>query len=251
MIHLGLLLLVGGITAAVLREQKNKTNIQKNSNYLPAPDEEIEKTPQAVKQVKIFDDVAELKHYQKVSWYGIALTTSGALFYPPVTLAALPLLGYNAYYFFNTLRHSIPEERKSAIVIFECIGVLGTLLAARPLASSVVMMLAFARRNILLQAGNISNNLNPNQLLSMRNVSVWVMREGVELEVLVSELSEGDIVVFHPGDTLTLEGVVVEGEGEVYQFSLKKKMKKVPKKNGDRVYPFTLLESGYLHVSPA
>ena len=53
MIHLGLLLLVGGITAAVLREQKNKTNIQKNSNYLPAPDEEIEKTPQAVKQGKI------------------------------------------------------------------------------------------------------------------------------------------------------------------------------------------------------
>ena len=98
---------------------------------------------------------------------------------------------------------------------------------------------------------NISNNMNPSQLLQMRNVKVWVLRDGVEIEVMVSALQEEDTVVFHQGVTVTLEGMVVEGMGEVRQFSLEKKMKTIPKKNGDRVFPFTLLESGCLYVSPA
>ena len=180
MIHLGLLLLVGGITGAILREQRNKTLLQDNSKYLPAPDGDIVSQRQNVKVEKAFDDVAELKHYQRVSWYGLALTTSGALFYAPVSLVSLPLLGYNAYYFFKTLRHSDPEDRKSAFVIFECLGVFGSLLGGRPVVASLVMAFAYTKRSFLLQAGNISNNMNPAQLLQMRNKKVWVLREGME-----------------------------------------------------------------------
>ncbi len=251
MIHLGLLLLVGGITSAIFREQRNKTNLQNNPKYLPAPDGDVATQKQRVKVEKVFDDVAELKHYQRVSWYGLALTASGALFYAPISLVSLPLLGYNAYYFFKTLKHTVPEDRKSAFVIFECLGVFGSLLGGRLVMASLVMAFAYTKRNFLLQAGNISNNMNPAQLLQMRNMNVWVLREGVEIEVLISELDEGDTVVFHQGETLTLEGIVVEGSGEVSQFSLKKKMKTIPKKNGDRVFPFTLLESGCLYVTPA
>jgi cation transport ATPase len=252
MIHLGLLLLVGGVTAAIVRDKKNKKNLQVNHQYLPTPSGEVvSENASSKREEMVFDDVAELEHYQRVSWYGLALTTSGVLFYPPVSLVSLPLLGYNAYHFFKTLKHSSPEDRKSAIVIFECIGVFGTLLVARPVAASLVMAFAYTKRNFLLQAGNISNNMNPSQLLQMRNVKVWVLRDGVEVESLVSELQEEDTVVFHQGDTLTIEGIVVEGVGEVNQFSLEKKMKTVPKKDGDRVFPFTLLKSGCLHVSPA
>jgi cation transport ATPase len=251
MIHLGLLLLVGGVTAAIVREQKNKAFLQNNLKYLPTPSDEVARSKHTPEGERVFDDVAELKHYQRVSWYGLALTTSGAFFYPPVSLASLPLLGYNAYHFIKTLKHSDSDDRKSALVIFECIGVFGTLLAARPVAASLVMAFAYTKRNLLLQAGNISNNMNPSQLLQMRNVKVWVLRDGVEIEVMVSALQEEDTVVFHQGDTVTLEGMVVEGMGEVRQFSLEKKMKTIPKKNGDRVFPFTLLESGCLYVSPA
>lgn len=247
MVHLGLFLLAGGVIGAIIREQKNRVRVQKQLNNLPVLAAETDHCP-VPQTTNSFDDVAELKHYQRVSWYGLALTSAGALFHPAATLAAVPVVGYNTFYFLKTLRHSTLEDQRSAFVVFECIGVLGTLLLSRPLIASIVMTLGFTKRNLLLQAGNISNNLNPSQLLNMRNNSVWVLRDGVEIEVLYSDLSETDTVVFHEGDTVILEGVVVEGEGEVNQFSLKKKMKVIPKKSGDRVFPFTYLVSGSLKV---
>lgn len=258
MIHVGLLLLVGGIACALLREQKKKKQIipgpkqstGQQSGYLPAPENgDGSKQPEVITE-PVFDDVTELKHYQKISWYGLALTSSGALFYPPATLASLPLLGYNAYYFFKTLKHSRPQDQRSAVVIFEGIGIVSTLLLARPLISSIVMAIAFTKRSVLLQAGNISNNINPSEALQMHHSNVWVLRDGVELEIRIADLTKHDIVVFYEGDTLNIEGLIVGGAGEVSQFSLKKKMKSIEKSIGDRVFPFTRLKSGCLYVSP-
>lgn len=247
MIHLGLLLFLGGAAGAVWRSHRKST--RQVSRSLPVPYRpHIETDGMDSNSSVTFDDVGELKHYQKVSWYAMAFTSSGWLFYPPATLLAAPLLGYNAFNFLKSLGNSQSLQRKSALTIFELIGVSTTLLTGKPLATSMVMLFAFGRRNLLLQAGNISNNMSPAQALRFQDITYWVLREGVEIETLGSQLQDSDIVVFTAGDVITMEGTVVKGEGEVRQFGLTKKMKTIYKSSGDKVYPFTQLQYGHIQI---
>lgn len=247
MIQFSLLLFLGGAVGAVWRSYRKSSVVAPNSlAVVHSSGVEVEDYNQGFSEN--FDDVGELKHYQKVSWYALAFTSSGWLFYPPATLLASPLLGYNAYNFLRSLRNSNDGQRKSALTVFELIGVAATLLTAKPIATSLLMLFAFGRRNMLLQAGNISNNMLPTEALRFHDKTYWVLRDGVEIETLGSQLQDADIVVFQAGDIITIEGVVVEGEGEVRQIGLNKKMKTIGKSVGDRVYPFTQLLLGSLQI---
>ena len=124
----------------------------------------------------------------------------------------------------------------------------GTLVTGRPTMASVALLLSFGTRNLLLRAGNITSSIVSEQPLNLRHASVWTLRDGVEVETPIKQLQTGDIVVLHAGDTVAIEGRVLEGAGLVRQFSLRKKMKIIPKQVGDKVFPFTRLESGNLYV---
>ena len=248
MIHLGLLLFLGGAASAVWRSHRKSTQNLPVSLPVPFTYKVEDGDECSTNNSTSFDDVGELRHYQKVSWYAMAFTSSGWLFYPPVTMLAAPLLGYNAYNFIRSLGNSSSLQRKSALTIFELIGVGTTLMTGKPMATSMVMLFAFGRRNMLLQAGNISNNLSPAEGLRFQDKTYWVLRDGAEIETFGAQLQESDIIVFSAGDVITVEGIVVEGEGEVRQIGLNKKMKTVCKSIGDRVYPFTQLQRGGLQI---
>ncbi|HHC74010.1 MAG TPA: hypothetical protein ENK78_02900 [Thiothrix sp.] len=199
----------------------------------------------------VFDDVGELSHYKRVSLYGLAFATSGAWFYAPATLVSIPLISYNSYHFFQTLRHSDKNSQKSPVTVFESIAIGGTLLTASWATAALLLMLSFVSRYFLLQAGNIANSLGASQPFNPRLANVWVLRDGVEVEIPLAQVESSDTVVLSTGDLVMLEGKVIEGDGMVKQFSLYKKMKCIPKQVGDKVFPFTQVESGHLHIKPS
>lgn len=251
MIQFGIILTAGGIACALWRDYRKKRNFKKQTalpanpgqttQALPTPDEN---TPQS--DERIFDDVGEIHHYQRISWYALALTASGSWFYPPVRLLGVPLLGYNTYYFFKMVRESDRTDQKSPMTIFEGVSIAGSLLTGSILTTAILLSLSFSIRKLLLQAGNISHNVGFSKSLSKNQTRVWVLRDGAEIEMLASELQEHDQVVLHANDIIMLQGYVVDGQADVLQFSLRKKMKIVEKNIGDPVYPFTKLASGKL-----
>ena len=239
-------LATGGVAVALWRQYKQR-------QYPPLPGslpclETGQATSQDSSNGRVFDDVGELHHYQYVTWYALAFAASGAWFYPPATLISLPLLSYNTYYFLRLLRQSDAGEQQSPITLFEIISVTGTLVTGRPLAASVLLLFSFTARKLLLQAGNISCHINFAQPFNPRKLPVWVLRDGAEIETTVAGLQATDIVVLHPGDTIALHGEVIQGSGVVRQFSLHKQIKSLPKKVGDKVFPYTQLASGCLYV---
>lgn len=273
MLQVGLLLplVVGGIGGALWREHKQRRTlvqvISTQNAEIDSPAEnrqddfathaKVKALPKAdqsntTKETEIvFDDVGELSHYKRVSFYGLALAVSGAWFYPPVTLVSVPLLSYNAYHFFQTVRHSDEKSQKSPFTVFESVAIGGTLITASWATASLLLMLSFVSRYFLLQAGNIANSLGSSRQLNPRMANVWVLRDGVEVEIPLAQVENTDVVVFSTGDLVMLEGKIISGEGVVKQFSLHKKMKQIPKQVGDKVFPFTQLESGYLQIKPS
>lgn len=257
MVHLGILLIAGGLAGALFRDYTHGRPERKQSG-LPAPSPALKTDAASDEQAKayldigggrVFDDIGELQHYQKTSWYALAFSASGVWFYPPAALVSAPLLGYNAYNLVKTIRQSDKAERTSPMTIFEVIAIGGTMLTGRPATASILMLLSFGTRKLLLQAGNITNNIGFSKPINPRNSRIWVLRDGVEIESSLRDLLPTDVIILHRGDTVIVEGRVLEGEAVMRQFSLRKQMKLVPKRAGDRVFPFTQIEEGCLHIS--
>lgn len=255
MIPVGLFLplIVGGVAGAVWRELQKRRQVSE-LELLPVPYSSEQDQPKVLeasaKKKAVFDDVGELYHYQRVSWYALAFSASGAWFYAPVLWVSYPLIGYNAFYFLKTIRHSGSADQKSPMTVFETIGIAGTMISGRPILASSLLVFSFGMRKLLLQAGNISNSVASSRArgINPRSEKVWVLRDGAEVESLITSLQDNDIVIIRAGETIPIKGKIVEGEGTVHQFSLHKKMKYVPKIEGDYVFPFTYLESGYLQI---
>jgi len=72
-----------------------------------------------------------------------------------------------------------------------------------------------------------------------------ILRDGVESEVLVSEVVAGDIVVVKAGETVPVDGVIVNGSGAVDEAMVTGESIPVEKNTDDRVTGGTISRSGY------
>lgn len=242
-------LLAGGLIGALWREHRQVSVTPfLNAISLPEPLSANDKARIVNPPSEtVFDDMEELHHYQRVSWYALAFSASGSWFYPPATLLGIPLLSYNAYNFIKTLRQTEPASRASPMTVFELFGVTGSLVSGRPLMASLMFLFVFGSRHLLIQTKNLAH-IDFSHVMDPHFAKVWILHEGAEIEVTLNELQAGDIVVIHGGDLVLIEGIVVNGQGSMRQYSLQKAMKSVPKRAGSRVFPFTQLESGHLHI---
>ena len=157
------------------------------------------------------------------------------------------MLGYNAYHFTKLIRHTDAAGRKSPMTVFESIALAGSLVTGQATTASVMFLLIFGSRKLLLQAGNIAD-IGLSRTMDPRFAKMWILRDGAEIEASLREIQEGDVVVIRNGDTVLVEGKVLEGEGVVRQYSLLKKPKSINKQTGDKVFPFTQLKSGCLYI---
>lgn len=249
MIHIPffLPLFVTGLAGAVLRECRQPPSFLQRIS-LPAPVlKQIKAKQSSVQTRRVFDDMGELQHYQRISWYALALSASGWWIYPPAALLSIPLLSYNSYNFAKTLVYSDSASRKSPVTVFELIAVAGSIATGRPLMASLIFLFVFGSRNLLLKTKNLAN-VDFQKVMDPNFVKVWTLHDGVEIEVALSDLRTGDVVIIHGGDSVLVEGRVKSGQGLILQYSLQKTMKSVPKQAGDMIFPFTQLESGCLHV---
>lgn len=247
MIQLPLLLplVISGVVGALWRErQKNKLRrlpdlLQDNTDKVPS----ITLAPPS--SHSIFDDCVEVDHYQRTSFYALALSASATWFYAPVIWACIPLLSYDSYYLIKTVKHSNKKNHKSALTVFEFASLSGSMITGHLMLASASFVLSFSIRKMLLQAGNIAQ-IGLNQVSNLELMKVWVLRNDIEMEITVSELCPEDIIVVQAGETIIIEAVVLKGSGLVQQFSLQNKVKLIDKQKGDKVFPFTRLESGSL-----
>ncbi len=73
-----------------------------------------------------------------------------------------------------------------------------------------------------------------------------VLRDGKEQTVEISEVSKGDVFVVRPGESIPVDGVVLEGASAVNESALTGESIPVDKSAGDRVSAATINQSGFI-----
>ena len=112
---------------------------------------------------------------------------------------------------------------------------------------SAAMILALITVGKMLEAmskGRTTDALK--SLMKLAPKTAVLLRDGVETEVPVEEVRSGDVFVVRPGESIPVDGVVLEGSSAVNESALTGESIPVDKAEGDTVSAATTNTSGYL-----
>ena len=84
--------------------------------------------------------------------------------------------------------------------------------------------------------------------LALNVDTAWVLADGVETSVPLSDVREGDLVVVRDGGSIPVDGIVEDGEAVVNQASMTGEPLGVPRSRGAAVYSGTVVEQGHLVI---
>ena len=83
-------------------------------------------------------------------------------------------------------------------------------------------------------------------LMKLAPKTAVLVRDGQEVEVGIDEVGTGDIFVVRPGESIPVDGIVLEGSSAVNESALTGESVPVDKAEGDRVSAATINQSGFL-----
>lgn len=141
----------------------------------------------------------------------VALGSSVAYFYSIAVTLGIPNIGHHVYF-----------ETAAAIIT---LIVLGKVLEARA-------------------KGRTSEAIK--KLIGLQPRTARVIRGGLELDIPISQVKRGDIVLVRPGEKIPVDGMVIEGNSAVDESMLTGESLPVTKTSGDSVTGATLNKNGIL-----
>ena len=83
-------------------------------------------------------------------------------------------------------------------------------------------------------------------LMRLSPKSAVIVRDGVETEVPIEEVRQGDIFIVRPGESIPVDGMVLEGSSAVNEAALTGESIPVDKSEGDQVSAATINQSGFI-----
>ena len=86
------------------------------------------------------------------------------------------------------------------------------------------------------------------KLINLAPKIAVVVRDGKEIEVGIEEIVKDDEVIIKPGESIGIDGVIIEGEASIDQSSITGESIPVYKKVGDKVVSGTINKNGYIKI---
>ncbi len=177
----------------------------------------------------------------------LALTTSGYLFYPPLILASVPGFIFIVGRFYKYASVSLFEERRVRQSTLDAIQITGVIIKGYFFTGACANVFYSVGRKLL-------NKTEDNARKSLIDVfgeqprSVWIIMDGAEVEIPFERLQPGDIVVVQAGETLPVDGTIIEGIASIDQHRLTGESQPAEKGVGEKVFAATVALSGKMLI---
>jgi len=242
----------GGVVVKNVAKNQKRKSLVKAVYQIEATSEKALLVPQvntvAIEQKhKLVTSEKEIDRKLTVAVASTVLAAAGSLFYPPLALFSIPGLVYIGADIFKSAYHSITKEQKINvdvpifIIMVACVG------DGYLFIGNFQSLLAMISRKILLKVKVDSQN-DVIDLFRQQPKKTHVWCDGVEIEVLVETLKQGDIVVVNAGETIPADGYVCFGTALVDQHLLTGEAQPAEKGPDEKVFALTLVLFGRIGV---
>lgn len=199
-------------------------------------------------EADIFKAEETLDRHFKISSVSLGITTVGALFYSPLLLLGIPGIVYTAVELvFPDAYHSLVKKGKVGVGVVDSIAIVGMLATGN-------FFIATAATWLILLSLKILHKTEDRSLKKLVNIwgeqshTVWVYKDGVELEIPFEALQVNDVIIVNAGERVPADGVIAQGVVSVDQHLLTGEAQPAEKGVGDSVFAATVVLSGRMRV---
>lgn len=176
------------------------------------------------------------------------LAILGKMFYPPLlVISGLTVLYIVFPIGYHYLKVSIQEKRLK-YRFFAPLTVLVNYLSGFYVLGNLVLIVVFFAHKLATRTEAYSRNSLMAAFALQTPDSVWVLVNGVEVELPFSQLQIGDVIILNAGQTIPVDGRVIQGIALIDQHKLTGESQPVEKAVGEKVLASTVLLAGRLQV---
>jgi heavy metal translocating P-type ATPase len=167
---------------------------------------------------------------------------------PALLPVSLALFAYTAVPSFKNAWKVITRERRLGVDVLDSIVVLACLFSGQVLAGAILAWgLSFGR--FLMRRTEDNSKKLLLGAFGKQPRFVWLLKDGLEIEVSLDKLEKGDIVMVHTGEVVPVDGVIVEGMAMIDQQALTGESTPAEKGVGDQVFASTIMVAGKVQVA--
>lgn len=178
----------------------------------------------------------------------LPLAAAAQLAFPPLLLPAAALFAYTSLPSFKAAKELLFQERRIGCDVLDVIVVLGCLGTMQILPGAVLCWCLALGRTLVKRTEDRSKRMLLN-VFGKQPRFVWMVQNGVEVQVPMSDLEQGDVIVVNTGDVVPVDGVIAEGFAMIDQHALTGESTPAEKGPGERVFASTVLVAGKVFVA--
>jgi Cu2+-exporting ATPase len=208
---------------------------------------QIAKIASQKEKTDIVRDVKSADQHLAVSVASLGLAVGGTMLFPPLSLLGWMGYFYASAHFFKGAYNSIVYERKLKMVVVDAVMFTGILATGSLVAGTLMCSLMWYAEKLLLKTEDRSRKSLVN-IFGKQPRSVWVLKDGVEVELPFGELQAGDIIVVNAGEVVPADGTIIRGMASIDQHTLTGESQPAEKVVGEPVFATTLVLSGQIHI---
>lgn len=167
---------------------------------------------------------------------------------PALTPLSAAVFFYSVIPSFKNAYTVVVKEKRLGVDVLDAIVVLVCLATNQILAGTVLAWSLSVARKLVEKTEDNSKKMLLN-IFGKQPRFVWLCLDGIEVETPLEKLKVNDIIIVHTGETVPVDGEVVEGMAMIDQHTLTGESAPAEKIKGDRVLASTTVLAGKIRVS--
>ena len=178
----------------------------------------------------------------------LPLAAAAQFAFPPLLPVSAVLFAYTSIPTFQGAYELAVKEKRIGCDTLDALVVVGCLATLQIFPGSVLCWCLALGRTLVQRTEDRSKKMLLN-VFGKQPRFVWVVQDGVEIQVPMQDLKQSDIIVVNTGDVMPVDGVVSEGYAMIDQHALTGESTPAEKGPGDRVFASTVLVAGKVFVA--
>ena len=183
-----------------------------------------------------------------VSVVSVLLAAASCFAFPALTPISAAVFLYSVIPSFKGAYQVAFKEKRLGVDVLDAIVVAACLATNQIFAGSVLGLTLSISRKLVEKTEADSKKMLVN-VFGKQPRFVWLDKDGTEVETPLEKVRVGDVIVVHTGESVPVDGEVVDGMAMVDQHALTGESAPVEKIKGDKVLAATTLIAGKVRVS--
>lgn len=223
------------------RERKNKTKAIINASN----NELIEAESHSEITISAEEERHKLRFILTTGTMGLAVMAQTSFIW--LTPISYLLIGYFSANIFKEAATALFKEKKIKVDILDTGVILLTLMFGQ-IGAAAFMVWILDLADMLLQKTTKKSQKYLSDIFGEQPRFAWLLVDGSEVQTEVKDLKKGDIIVVGTGESIPIDGVIIDGGAMIDQQSLTGESTPADKQEDEHVFASTVIVAGKINV---